>query len=95
MQFVTASDLRRPSVWSKLSRDTSLVTRRGRPIALILPVDESSFEEVLNEVRRLEALRAMRKIQRHARAAPAHTMTPGEIQAEIVAARKARRARRP
>jgi len=95
MQFVTTSALRQPRIWSKIRSGKTMVTKGGRPIAIVLPVTEDTFEDTLEQANRLEALQAVRNLQAQARAKGSDRMTPEEIDAEIKAARKVRRARRP
>ena len=94
MQFLTTSALRDPKAWNKISHGRAMVTRGGKPIAIVIPVTESGFEAAIEESSRLEGMQALRNIQEQARANGLDKMTDAEIQAEIQAARKDRKARR-
>ncbi len=72
-----------------------MVTSHGKPIAMLIPIDEDSFEDTLEQVNRLKALRSLRTLQVEAREAGVDTMSLDEINAEIAATRRERRARRP
>jgi hypothetical protein len=93
MQFLTTSALRDPKAWNRISHGRAMVTRAGKPIAIVIPVTEGGFEAAIEESSRIEGLQAMRNIQEQARARGLDTMTTDEIQAEIKAARKERKAR--
>jgi antitoxin (DNA-binding transcriptional repressor) of toxin-antitoxin stability system len=94
MQFLTTSALRDPKAWSKISHGRAMVTRGGKPIAIVIPVTESGFEDAMEESSRLEGMQALRSLQEQARTQGLGKMTDAEIQAEIQAARKDRKARR-
>ena len=94
MQFLTTSALRDPKAWSKISQGRAMVTRGGKPIAIVIPVTESGFEAAIEESSRLEGMQALHRLQEQARANGLDRMTDEDIQAEIQAARKDRKARR-
>jgi len=94
MQFLTTSALRDPKAWSKISHGRAMVTRGGKPIAIVIPVTESGFEAAIEESIRIEGMQALRSLQEQAKAAGTDKMTEAEIQAEIQASRKDRKARR-
>ncbi len=94
MKFVSARDLRSKSaaVWQALDREGELVvTRNGKPIAIMSPTDESQFEESLRDLRQARALRAVRELQEASVESGRSEMSQREIEAEITAARKERR----
>jgi antitoxin (DNA-binding transcriptional repressor) of toxin-antitoxin stability system len=94
MKFITVRDLRgRPGeVWSKLARDKDLVlTSNGKPIAILSAVSEETLEGSLAALRQTRAVTAAEAMQSESIAAGTDKMTLGEINAEIAAARKARR----
>ncbi|NIM97433.1 MAG: type II toxin-antitoxin system Phd/YefM family antitoxin, partial [candidate division Zixibacteria bacterium] len=62
MRFVSVRDLRSKGrqVWKELESEEELViTSNGRPIALLTGVNENNFEQVLRDLRRARALRAV------------------------------------
>ncbi len=94
MKFVTVRDLRGRSgqVWKKLARERDLVlTSNGKPVAILSAVSEESLEESLAAMRRARAVAAVEKLQSHSVMAGIDKIATEEINAEIRAARKARR----
>ncbi len=94
MQFLTTSALRHPKAWDKIGQGRAMVTKGGKPIAIVIPVTESGFEAAIEESSRIEGIQALARLQEQARANGIDTMTAVDIQAEIMAARKDRKARR-
>lgn len=94
MRFISVRDLRgRPArVWSALSKDQDLVlTSNGKPIAILSAVSEETLEEALKAVRQARAIAAVERLQVRSLATGRDALTPGDINAEIAAARRARR----
>lgn len=94
MKFVTVRDLRlKPGqVWERLGREGEMiVTSNGRPIALLIPVNEDNFEQTVAALRRSRVLMALEGMQRASLAAGTDRMTDTDIDAEIKAARRGRR----
>jgi antitoxin (DNA-binding transcriptional repressor) of toxin-antitoxin stability system len=94
MQFVAHTDLRSPKVWSRVQKEKAVVTNHGKPVALVIPINESNFEEILAQVNQMEGLQVLRDLQVQAKTAGTDRMTLDEINQEIAATRKERRARR-
>jgi hypothetical protein len=94
MQFLTTSALRDPKAWNKIGNGRAMVTRGGKPIAIVIPVSESGFEAAIEESSRIEGMQALHRLQEQAHTQGLDKMTDGDIQAEIQAARKDRKARR-
>ena len=94
MQFVAHTDLRSPKVWSRVQKEKTVVTNHGKPVALVIPINENNFEEILAQVNQMEGLQALHDLQAQAKAAGTNRMTLEEINQEIAATRKERRARR-
>jgi hypothetical protein len=94
MQFLTTSALRDPKAWNKIGQGRAMVTRGGKPIAIVIPVTESGFEAAIEESSRIEGMQALHSLQEQARANGLDKMTEVDIQAEIQAARKDRKTRR-
>jgi len=96
MEFVSARDLRiQPGqVWQRLNKSGELiVTWNGKPIALLSSVDETTLEQTLVAFRRARAQMAVSRMRATAQASGAGKLTMDDIDAEIRAARKARKAR--
>ena len=89
MNFYTVRDLRSTpkSIWDHLSLDGEVViTNNGKPTALLINIEEGSFEETLKAVRQAKAMIAFNS--RRSRAATEGFMSGAEIGAEIEAARR-------
>jgi PHD/YefM family antitoxin component YafN of YafNO toxin-antitoxin module len=98
MRMVSSRELaaRPGKVWGELEREGSLViTKDGKPRAILLPTSEETLLDDLAEQIRARARRAVSAIRREAAARGTARLTPAEIEREIAAARKTRRSRRP
>lgn len=96
MEYVTIRDLRlKPAdVWDKLRRQRELIlTSNGKPIAVIAGINEEDVEETVAALRRARAQAAVSHMRRAAAEAGLDRMTMEEIDAEIAAARRERKAR--
>jgi antitoxin (DNA-binding transcriptional repressor) of toxin-antitoxin stability system len=94
MRFVSVRDLRGKSgeVWRDLPGEREMViTSNGRPIAILVAVGESNLEESLAAFRQARAVDAVASIQRRSVAAGTDKLSPADVEAEIAAARQARR----
>ena len=86
MRFVTVRDLRTTpgKVWEKLSEERELVvTRNGKPIAIMAPTTEETFEMQLKAVRRARGMMAVKALQAASVKAGTDKMTMAEINAII------------
>ncbi len=91
MQFLTTSELRKPDAWQSAHDDKSVVTNHGKPIVIMLPVTAEDFEDTLDLINQVEAMRAMTRIQRTAERHGTSNLTLDEINAEIALSRKERK----
>jgi len=94
VKTLTIRDLRtRPRQAQKtLAREGSAVlTSNGKPVALMLRVDEDSLPETVETVRRARALAALREIRADARKRGLDRLGGRKIDAIIAASRKGRR----
>ena len=88
MRFISVSDLRERSaeVWGVLDGEGEMIiTRHGRPIAVLASVAESNSENLLAAIRQARAVRAVAELQ--TAGAASGRVRPEEIDAEITAAR--------
>ncbi len=95
MKFLSVRDLRNKSAdaWKGLAAERELVvTSNGRPIAILSAVTEETLEETLAAIRRSRSVAAVSEIQRRSVERGTGTMPLAEIDAEIAAVRRARRA---
>ena len=96
MDFVTVGQLRTDSakVWGKIAAGEEIVlTRNGKPFAIIAPTQPSEVESNLRALRAAGFGAALSEMQRHAAKTGLSKMTLKEINAEISAARKENRDR--
>jgi hypothetical protein len=84
----------RDKITEQLKRDGRLtIIENGCPIAVMLKVDDSTFEDTMLDLSRVQALRALKEMQASAAKSGLCNMTLEEINAEINAARAERKAR--
>lgn len=96
MDFVTVRELRAESakVWAKIEAGEEVViTRNGKPFALLLNTKPEELESTLRAVRGERFAATVRKMQEHAVQQGVSEMSMEEIDAEIAQARKERRER--
>ncbi|GEM_PF-122333 len=96
MRFVSVRDLRSRSaeLWRDLPDEREMViTSNGRPVALLVAIDESNFEESLSAFRRARAVEAVARLQRDSTRRGTDVFSDEDIEAEIAAARRERRTR--
>ena len=94
MKFIPSRDLRiRPGeVWKKLKTERELiVTSHGRPVAMMVPVNEENFEESLTDLRRTRANTALKNIREQAAKNGLDKLTMDEIDEIIHQTRMDRR----
>jgi hypothetical protein len=81
-------------VWDALGTDGQFVlTNNGRPQALVIGVDSESLTATIEDVRQARLARLVAAQQAASVAAGLDHLTMDQIDAEVTAARKARRAR--
>ncbi len=93
MRFVSIQDLREKSgaIWKTLpSAGAIVVTRRGRPVAILAAVSESNLEESLSAFRQARAVDAVASLQRRSVEQGTEGISMEEIEAEIKEARRNR-----
>ncbi|MBM3147872.1 MAG: type II toxin-antitoxin system Phd/YefM family antitoxin [Actinobacteria bacterium] len=96
MRFVSVRDLRSRSaeLWRDLPDEREMViTSNGRPVALLVAIDESNFEESISAFRRARAVEAVARLQRDSTRRGTDGVSDEEIEAEITAVRRERRTR--
>jgi hypothetical protein len=96
MDYIAVNELKRPrAVRERLaSAEEMLLTSNGRPMAVLMYVDEEDDpEDVLAAVRDARSRIALRRIRERARATGAAKMSEREIEAVVAAARRERRER--
>jgi len=94
MRFISVRDLRTMSaeIWRGLAGEREMVvTSNGRPVAILVAVDEASLEASLRTFRRARAIDAVHGMQRGSVARGTDAMTPDEVDAEVADVRALRR----
>ncbi|MYE13385.1 MAG: type II toxin-antitoxin system Phd/YefM family antitoxin [Gammaproteobacteria bacterium] len=94
MDFISVRELRSRSaaVWEALEAQRRMVvTSNGKPIAFLVATSPEIFDSTLEALRQAEALQALESIRQSARESGAAELSLDEIDAEIAAARAARR----
>lgn len=96
MDYVTVRELRDKSgeIWQRVEAgEEFVVTRNGKPFALLVHTEPQAVEDRLRALRLSRMAELVKAIQADAQASGASLLTDEEIQAEIDAARRERRAR--
>ena len=94
MDYVTVRELREKSgdIWQRVEAgEEFVVTRNGKPFALLVHTEPSEVEATLRAHRAARFGAVLARMQRHARETGADQLTETDIQAEIDAARTERR----
>jgi prevent-host-death family protein len=97
VDYVTVRELRDKSgeIWQRVEAgEEFVVTRNGKPFALLVHTEPQAVEETLRVLRLRRFGELVKAIQADAQASGASLLTEEEIQAEIDAARRERRAAR-
>lgn len=96
MEFISIRDLRSRSaeVWNSLTEKQDLiVTSNGKPVAVLSAAAASTLDATLNALRQARAQLAVVEMQRRAREAGLDQWSLEQVNAEIKAVRRERRAR--
>jgi len=94
MDYVTVRELREKSgeIWQRVEAgEEFVVTRNGRPFALLVHTEPAQVEERLRALRLSRMAELARAIRDEAQASGASLLTDEDVQAEIDAARRQRR----
>lgn len=95
MQFASIRDFRlnAAAILGRMGgKENVIVTRRGKPVALLVPATEGMLEDLLRAVQGARLRAAVEEARREARQAGADRMSMAEINAEIRRVRRSRRA---
>lgn len=96
MRFVTIRDLRNKSaqIQQQLPKEKEMIlTSNGKPIAILSAVSGDTLEETLTAIRRARAMEAVTYLQTRSVELGTNRTSLEEINKEIAAERKSRRAR--
>lgn len=91
MRFLSVRELRnRPgAVWKSLAHDDVVVTNNGRPVGLLIGVDDETFEESMATLQRLRAQRAVTRLRQSAARSGAARWSRRRVTQEIARSRRA------
>lgn len=91
MRFLSVRELRnRPgAVWKSLAKDDVVVTNNGRPVGVLIGVDDETFEESMATLQRLRAQRAVTRLRQSASRSGAARWPRRRLAQEIARARRA------
>ena len=95
MRFASVRDFRvsTSAVLLKSGRgETVVVTLRGKPVALFVPIDEAQLEDMAQAIKMARLRSAVEKLRQDARKAGTDRLADAQIEREIKAARRAKRA---
>ena len=70
------------------NEESLIVTRRGKPVAILIPATSDTIEEVLRAVEGAKLKGAVERARKEAAQAGARRLTKKEINAEIAGSRK-------
>lgn len=91
MDYITVRELREKSgeIWQRIETgEEFVVTRNGKPFALLVHVEPTALEERLRLLRLTRLTNVIKRIQDGARESGADQLSDEEIQAEIEASRR-------
>jgi prevent-host-death family protein len=93
MKYLSTRDLRnRPGVVREIVQEGDVVlTANGKPVALIVPIEDGDIERTTQVLRRARAQLAVAGMRRSAEQNSSARLTDKEIDGEIRATRRARR----
>lgn len=93
MRFVSIRELstKPKEIWSNIKEEEVVITSNGKPIAILSGVTEETLEKTLRAIRRSRAIMALEEMQKKSLELGLDKLTDSQIEAEIQAARKARR----
>jgi prevent-host-death family protein len=93
MRYVSVRELRnRPGrLWSTLSKDDVVLTSNGKPMGVLVGVDETRLADTVEAIRRAKAMLAVSRIRKKAVETGLNRLSMGEINREIREVRRRRR----
>ena len=93
MKFVSTRELRnRPGHVRDLAQKEELVlTANGKPIAILLAVEEDGLEDAARAIRQAKALLALSRLRKQAARKGSDRMSPADIDRQIRALRSRRK----
>ena len=90
MKTIAIPDLHTHPQQVYVREEALLTAANGRPVAVLLPVDEGSLDETIEVVRRARGLEALRAIRRESQSSGVARMTSADIDALVARTRRSR-----
>lgn len=94
MRFVSVRELRNSpgKLWASLSKADVVLTANGKPMGVLVGVDEARLDETVDAIRRAKAAMAVSRMRKRAAESGISRLSMAEINREV---REVRRKRRP
>lgn len=94
MKFLSVRELRNQpgKVWKSVKRKEVVLTANGKPVAILMGVEENDLEETLSFLRRARVQAAVSRMRAKAAKNAAVDLSQEDIEAEIQAVRSERSA---
>src|SRR6266545_8364505 len=93
MKYVSIRELRNwpGRVWSVLSKDDVVLTSNGKPMGVLVGVDETRLDDTVEAIRRAKAILAVSRMRRKAEETGLNRLSIADINREIREVRRRRR----
>jgi prevent-host-death family protein len=93
MRYMSVRELRnRPGrLWSTLSKEDVVLTSNGKPMGVLVGVDETRLDDTVEAIRRAKAILAVSRMRRKAAESGLNRLSMAEINREIREVRRRRR----
>jgi prevent-host-death family protein len=93
MRYVSVRELRnRPGrLWSTLSKEDVVLTSNGKPMGVLVGVDETRLDDTVEAIRRAKAILAVSRMRRKAEETGLNRLSIADINREIREVRRRRR----
>jgi antitoxin (DNA-binding transcriptional repressor) of toxin-antitoxin stability system len=93
VKFLSTRELRNRlrCVRELAQKDDLVLTANGKPIAILVGIEDDEFEETAQAIRQVKALRALSRMRRQAAKRGLEPLSPSAIHAEIRLVRSRRK----
>lgn len=93
MKYVSVRELRNSPgrLWSTLSKTDLVLTSNGKPMGVLVGVDETRLDDTVDAIRRAKAILAVSRMRKKAAETGLGRLSMAEINREIREARRRRR----
>jgi prevent-host-death family protein len=92
MRYVSVRELRNSPgrLWTTLSKDDVVLTSNGKPMGVLVGVDETRLADTLEAIRRARAVLAVSRIRKKAAETGRNRLSMGQINREVREVRRRR-----